>query len=221
MSEHRSVVVASLTLATAVGAFGLVFGVSAVAAGASVAQTSVLSLLVFTGASQFAAVSVIATGGGGGAAWASAMLLSARNTVYGLTMSRIITGSLGRRLVAAHLVIDESTAMATAQSTPGQQRLAFWTTGAAVFAFWNSATVAGAVIGSDIDPLTYGLDAALPAGFVAMAAPHLRHRRGLIAGALGALICLVTIPFTPDGVPILAAATAVLIGLPEPEAGAG
>ena len=214
----RQVVTASLTLGAAVGVFGLAFGVGAVAAGGSVAQACVMSLLVFTGASQFSAVSVIAAGGTTASALGGAMILAARNGVYGLAMSRLIGGSLARRLVAAHLVLDESTAMATAQRTEHTQRVAFWITGGTVFACWNLATLLGALAGEAIDPQTWGLDAAFPAGFVAMVAPHLRYRIGLLAGLLGAAICLVLIPFTPVGVPILCSSAAILLGIPARDA---
>jgi predicted branched-subunit amino acid permease len=133
-------------------------------------------------------------------------------------MGRRIPGPLGTRLVAAQLTIDESTAMAVAQGDPRAQRAAFWITGASVYVCWNLGTLLGALAGRAIDPLTYGLDAAFPAGFVAMLWPLLRTRRGLVAALLGAAICLVLIPFTPVGVPILCASLAVLVGVPgEPE----
>jgi predicted branched-subunit amino acid permease len=216
---RRDVVVASLTLGAAVGAFAFVFGVGAVAAGGSVVQACGMSLLVFTGASQFSAVSVVAAGGTTSAALGGAMVLAARNAVYGLAMSRVITGSFARRAIAAQLTIDESTAMASAQEDVAAKRHAFWTTGIAVYICWNAATLAGALVGTAIEPATYGLDVAFPAGFVAMVAPHLRHRLGLIAAVCGGLICLLLIPVAPVGVPILCASAAVLVGLPAPRPG--
>ncbi len=210
----RPVITASLTLALATGVFAVSFGVGAVSAGASVAQTCVMSLTVFTGASQFSAVSVIAGGGSVASALGGALLLAARNGVYGLAMSKHLPGSIGRRLLAAQLVIDETTAMALMQNDERLRRIAFWTTGAALFTFWNIGTLIGAVAGSNIDPKTYGLDAAFPAAYVAMVWPLLRDRRGRLAAALGALICVALIPFTPVGVPILCAALAVLLGVP-------
>jgi 4-azaleucine resistance transporter AzlC len=215
---RRDVASASLTLGVAVGVFGFVFGVGAVAAGGSVVQACVMSLLVFTGASQFSAVSVVAAGGTTSAALGGAMVLAARNAVYGLAMSRVVSGSLARRAVAAQLTIDESTAMASVQPDPVAKQHAFWITGVTVYLCWNTATLVGALVGSAIDPATYGLDVAFPAGFVAMVAPHLRHRLGLIAGLLGGTICLVLIPFTAVGVPILCASAAVLVGIPTPDA---
>ena len=143
--RRREILVAAFTLASAVGVIAFVFGVGAVAAGGSVAQVVVMSLLVFTGASQFSAVSVIAAGGSTAAALGGAMLLAARNGVYGLAMSRIIGGPLATRVLAAQLTIDESTAMATAQSDDRAQRAAFWITGCSVFVFWNLGTLLGAV----------------------------------------------------------------------------
>ncbi len=210
----RPVFWASLTLGSAVGVFGFVFGVAAVSAGASVLQASAMSLLVFTGASQFSAVGVIAAGGSTASALGGALLLAARNGVYGLAMARRLPGSLGRRLIAAQLTIDESTAMSAAQPDLEAQRAAFWITGISVYIFWNLATVLGALVGSAINPSTFGLDAAFPAGFTAMLWPLLQDRRGRIAAAGGAVICVALIPFLPVGVPILCAALAVLVGVP-------
>jgi 4-azaleucine resistance transporter AzlC len=211
--ELRPVATASAAVGIVIGAFGAVFGVAAVAAGSSVLQACVMSLLVFTGASQFSAVSVVADGGSTAAALSSSLLLASRNGVYGLTMARVLRGSLARRLGAAHLVLDESTAMATAQTGRREQATAFWVTGLAVFVFWNLGTLAGALVGSEIDPARWGLDAALPAGFVAMVWPQFRTRNGRLAGLIGALVCLITIPFVPVGVSILCASVAVLIGI--------
>lgn len=218
--DVRSAVAASATLAAAVGVFGLSFGVGAVDAGASVWQACVMSLLVFTGASQFSATSVVGAGGTTGAALGGALLLAARNGVYGLAMARIIRGRLGTRLVAAQLTIDESTAMATAQRQPHAQRVAFWVSGVGLYVVWNLSTLAGALAGGAIDPQTYGLDAAFPAAYVAMVWPHLGRPIGRLAAALGAVICLALTPFTPVGVPILAAAGVILIGLRAPRASA-
>lgn len=209
----RSIVSAGVALGAVVGVFAVVFGVGAVAAGGSVAQACAMSLLVFTGASQFTAVSVVDSGGSTASALSGAMLLAARNGVYGLTMAGHVRGGLGRRLLAAQLTIDESTAMATAQATAEHRRVAFWATGVSVYVFWNLGTLAGALIGSAIDPTTYGLDAAFPAGFVAMVAPHFRTTAGRRAGLLGGAICLVTIPFVPVGLSILCAGIAVLVGV--------
>jgi len=213
-------VTASIVLGAAVGVFGISFGVLAVAAGLTAAQASAMSLLVFTGASQFAAVGVLDTGGSTVAALGSALLLGARNAAYGLSVSRFLRGRLGTRLLASQLVIDESTAMATAQADPAAQRRAFWWAGGSVFVFWNLGTLLGALGGDAIgDPETFGLDAAFPAGFVALVVPHLRSFEGRVAAATGFAIALLLVPVVPAGVPVLAASVAVLLGLRTPAPG--
>jgi len=213
----RTVIGACVTLGLAVGVFAVSFGVGAVSAGASVAQTCAMSLLVFTGASQFSAMSVLGSGGSPASAFGGAALLAARNGVYGLAMAPHLRGRLATRLVAAQLTIDESTAMSAAQTDERHRRTAFWITGGSVYVFWNIGTLIGALAGQAIDPRTYGLDAAFPAAFVAMVWPLLRSRRHALAAGLGAVLCIALIPFTPVGVPILCAALAILVGLPAPE----
>lgn len=210
-------VTASIVLGLAVGVFGVSFGVLAVATGLSAAQACAMSLLVFTGASQFAVVGVIGSGGSTPAAVGSALLLAARNGAYGLSLSRHITGRLPTRLVAAQLVIDESTAMSTAQRSPEARRTGFWMAGASVFVFWNLGTLLGALGGDAIgDPARYGLDAAFPAGFVALVVPHLKSLDGRLAAVIGAAVALILVPVAPAGVPVLAASAAVLVGLRAP-----
>ncbi len=217
----RPVVAASLTLGVAVGVFGISFGVGAVAAHATVAQACAISLLVFTGASQFSAVAVLGAGGSYASAIGGALILGARNGVYGLALSPHLRGRLGTRLVAAQLTLDESTSMAMAQTDERHRRIAFWVTGVTIYAFWNAGTLVGALAGQAVDPQKWGLDAAFPAAFVAMVWPMLRGRRPILAAALGVTICLVLIPFTPIGVPILCASLAVLVGIPAPRPGDG
>jgi 4-azaleucine resistance transporter AzlC len=199
-------------LALAVGVFGVSFGVLATTAGLTAVQACVMSLVMFTGASQFAVVGVLGAGGSVGSAVGSALLLAARNAAYGVVMAPTLARrSLGRRLLAAQIVIDESTAMAVAQPGHRAREHAFWTTGAAIFVSWNVATALGAIAGDAIgDPESLGLDAAFPAGFVALVVPHLRSRQGRIAAVGGVLIALVLIPLAPAGLPILAAALGVI-----------
>jgi 4-azaleucine resistance transporter AzlC len=212
----RAVFAACVTLGFAVGVFAVSFGVTSVSAGASVGQTCVMSLLVFTGASQFSAVSVLGAGGSAASAFGGAALLAARNSVYGLAMAPHLKGRLGTRLVAAQLTIDESTAMAAAQDDEAHRVAAFWITGLSVYLFWNIGTLVGALLGSAIDPKVYGLDAALPAAFLAMLWPLLSERRPALSALIGAVVCVSLIPFTPVGVPILCAALGILVGVPTP-----
>lgn len=204
----------ALTLAVGVGVFGVAFGVFAVAAGLTIAQASAMSLLTFTGASQFAAVGVIGSGGSAAAALGGALLLAARNGLYGISLSTTIEGRLPRRLLAAQLVIDESTGMAVAQAEREAAQHAFWFTGLAVFVCWNVGTLVGAVGGQALgDPTAFGLDAAFPAGFIALLAPLVRDRRTRTAAGAGAVLAAVTIPLLPAGAPILAASLGVVPAL--------
>ncbi len=193
-------------LGLAVGTFGVTFGVLAVSAGVSGLQAVLMSLLMFTGASQFAAVGVVSTGGDPMSALGAALLLAARNGAYALSMSEVMPSGRGSRLIAAQLIIDESTAMAEAQVKLEETREAFWVTGLSVFFFWNLGTLIGVLVGGVVgDPLTWGLDAAFPAGFLALLVPHLKDRNKRRAAATGAVVAAVTIPLLPAGFPVLLA----------------
>ena len=196
----------ALSLGVATCVYAVSFGVLSVAAGFSVAQTCVLSLVTFTGASQLTFVSVIGAGGGVAAALSPALLLAARNAIYGLSLRRVITGSWPRRAVRAQAVIDETTAMAHAQPTTAAKRRAFDITAVCMFASWNAGTAVGAALGQALgNPRDYGLDAVFPAVFLALIAPQLRRPGAPRAAACGALIALALVPLTPAGVPIIAA----------------
>ena len=165
----------AFVLAAATGLIGITFGFFADTSGFSLSQASALSVLTFTGASQFAVVSVVAGGGSTAAAVGSGLLLAARNSLYGPVMAPMLGRGRGCRFVAAQFLIDETTAMATAQEQPEHGREAFWFTGIWLFIFWNTGTVLGVLLGGVLDdPGTWGLDAAFPAAFVALLVPHLR-----------------------------------------------
>ncbi len=199
-------------LGLAVGTFGVTFGVLSVSAGVSAFQAVTMSLLMFTGASQFAAVGVVSAGGDPLSALGTALLLAARNGAYALSMSRVMPSRRIRRVVAAQLIIDESTAMAEAQMNLEDAREAFWVTGVSVFFFWNFGTLAGVLLGEIVgDPMVWGLDAAFPAGFLALLVPHLKQRNKCKAALIGALVALVTIPFLPTGLPVLLAAFGAVV----------
>jgi len=198
-------------LAAAVGVVGATFGVLADSAGLSIAKIIVLSALLFTGASQFAAVSVISGGGTAVAAFGSAMMLAARNSLYGPVVDRGLPESKLGRVLASHFVIDETTAMSAAQQDSDSARDAFWFTGVWLWTLWVIGSIAGAALGSFIgDPSVWGLDTAFPASFVALISPHIRTSPARFAALLGAGIAVVAIPLTPAGVPLLLAALAVI-----------
>jgi 4-azaleucine resistance transporter AzlC len=198
----------------AVGVYGVSFGVLAVASGLSPAQACVMSMLVFTGASQFAFVGVLAAGGGALAAVGPAVMLALRNAAYGLSLAPILPRRLRDRALMAQLVIDESTAMARAEDDPVAARRAFLATGISVWLCWNAGTLAGAVLGGGLgDPRTLGLDAMFPAAFLALLAPQLRRPGAPVAAVAGAMIAVALLPFAPAGVPVVAALAGVVPGV--------
>jgi predicted branched-subunit amino acid permease len=211
----------ALGLGVVVGTYGVAFGALAVSSGLSAAQALALSTLTFTGASQFALVGVLGGGGSAFAGVAAAWLLGSRNALYGLRLAPLLrAGPRGRRLLAAHLVIDESTAVAVGQDEDRAARLGFWATGASVFVCWNLATVAGA-LGTEAlgDPRAWGLDAAVGAAFLALLWPRLRDRGALPVALAGAAVALAATPVLPPGVPVLLAGLVALVaGWPEPPA---
>lgn len=210
MSEHRR---EGFVLAAATGIVAMTFGVLADAAGLTLPQIIVMSALVFTGASQLAAVSVIDAGGSGAAAVGSALLLAARNALYGPVVARLLPTRWLPKAGASHFVIDETTAMAAIQADDADARDAFWWTALWLWSLWNVGSIAGALLGAVIgEPEAWGLDAAFPAAFVALLAPHLRHRPGQVAALLGAALAVAATPIAPAGVPLLVAALAVIPG---------
>jgi len=201
-----------LTVGLATGAYGIGCGALGVAAGLSVTQTVLTSMLLFSGGSQFAFFGVVGAGGSAGTAVAASTLLGVRNAFYSVQMAQVLRVSGWRRLLAAHLTIDESTAVSVGQSTPAQRRRGFWVTGLAVFVLWNVMTATGALIGDALgDPRTYGLDAAAAAAFLALLWPRLRGRDPLATAALAVVLAAVIAPFSPAGIPVLVAALAAVV----------
>jgi len=189
-------------------------GVASLSAATVRSKAMVMSLFVFTGASQFAAVGVVDSGGSPVAAVGSALLLAARNSLYGVRMAPMVKDGNVPTFVGAHLVIDETTAMSTAHRDPELQRVGFWVTGVALFVFWNLGTFVGVSTGSFLgDPQRWGLDAAFLASFVALMGPHVSHAAGRVATAAGVAIAIAAVPFVPAGAPILLAAFGVVPAL--------
>nr|WP_246561789.1 AzlC family ABC transporter permease [Streptomyces roseirectus] len=200
-----------LLVCLASGVVGVSFGAIAVTGGLPVWVPVVMSLVVYAGSAQFSAVGVLLAGGGPVAAAATGLVLNTRTAAYSLA----VAGDIGRhrltRLLGAHLVTDETVAFTLAQSDPARRRAAFWTSGLALFAVWNTAVVVGALAGQALgDTSRYGLDAAFPAILAALVVPTLRKDAGVRRpAALGALLALAATPFLPTGVPVLIA----LLGL--------
>ena len=209
-SNDRAIVRDALGIGIASGAYALSYGALATTAGLSLLQTVSLSVLMFTGASQFALVGVVGAGGSVWAGAATAALLGSRNALYGLRLSSLLKVSGWRRAAAAQFVIDETTAMAIARDTERESRFAFWVTGAALFTLWNLGTLIGALATHVFpNPRALGFDAAPPAAFLALLAPRLRAREPLAIAFAAAVIALVCLPFVPAGIPLLIVALLV------------
>jgi predicted branched-subunit amino acid permease len=198
-----------LGVGLAVGLSGLAFGTAAVAAGLGIAQACALSLMAFTGASQFALVGVVAGGGNLAAGAAGAIALGVRNSLYGMRLAALLEPP--RRPLTAHFVIDETTAVATAQPDRRTARAGFWATAVSLCALWNLTTLLGAVGATRLgDPGAYGLDAVGPAAFLALLWPRLAGRAERRVAALAALVAVLATPLLPPGVPVLVAALTAL-----------
>lgn len=207
----------ALSVSAATGAYALSFGALAVAAGLDIWQTAALSLLVFSGGSQFAFVGVVAAGGAPAAAVATSTFLGIRNAFYGVSLAPVLRPLSGPRLLwGSQVTIDESTAVALAQPAEdvSARRVGFWWTGVGIYLAWNAVTVLGAFAGQQIgDPAQWGLDAAAAAAFLALVWPRLASRRAQVVAGAAAVVALALTPITPAGVPILcAAAVGVIAG---------
>ena len=203
-----------LSLALTVGSYGTAFGAASVASGLNVWQTSALSLLTFSGASQFALVSVIGSGGTAISAIVTSVLLGSRNALYGLRLSPTLKLKRSKRFLGAQLVIDESTAVSIAQERHGEEgmQLGFWTTGIGVYLFWNIFTLLGALgAGAIGDPAAFGLDAAVPAAFLALLWPRLKGRAPWSVALVTIALVLVLAPIAPAGIPVIASALIALV----------
>ncbi|MFJ8781701.1 AzlC family ABC transporter permease [Streptomyces sp. NPDC102476] len=199
----------ALGVGVAVGLSGFAFGVTSAGSGLTLTQTCALSLLVFTGASQFALVGALAAGGGAVAAAAGAFFLGARNAFYGLRLSQLLALPRVLRPFAAQWVIDETAAVSLAQPTRRSARIGFAATGLSLYVLWNLTTLLGA-LGADAigDTRAWGLDAAGPAVFLALLAPMVKSGTERVVAGLAVLLGLGLLPVLPAGVPVLAAALA-------------
>lgn len=209
---RREIVRDSLAVGVATGVYGVSFGAVSVASGLDVWQTCALSLLMFTGASQFAFVGVVAAGGTGLSAAVTALLLGTRNLLYGLRMAPLLGFRGWHRIGASQVLIDESTAMGVTRSTRAEARVGFLVTGVSILIGWNLATLLGAVAGDLLgDPRRYGLDAAVGAAFLALLWPRLHDTRNRVVAALAAALAIGLVPVTAAGVPVLAAGGVALL----------
>lgn len=210
----RSTVRDSLSISLTVGAYGIAFGAASVAAGFSVVQSCLLSLLTFSGASQFAVVGVIGAGGTAISGVITAGLLGIRNGLYGMRVAPLLKVSGIKRILAAHVTIDESTGVALSQEPLGvdAMRRGFWLTGFGVFLFWNIFTLAGALGAQAMgDPAAWGLDAAVPAAFLGLVWPRLASTKERVLAVTAMALALGLTPFAAAGVPIISTAFLALL----------
>jgi 4-azaleucine resistance transporter AzlC len=212
LPERGMILRAAIGIGLYAMAFGASFGAISAGSGLSLGQTMALSLVMFTGASQFAFVGVAASGGSPFAAVPAALLLGVRNAFYGVPISEILHPRGIARLWTAHFVIDETTAMAISQATPRAKRYAFWATGLMLFCLWQLGSLAGALVGQAVNPADIGLDAAAPAVFLALLWPMLRRSEARWVALGGALLALALVPIAPPGMPVLASAIVALVG---------
>lgn len=201
----------SLSVAFTVGLYGAAFGAAGITAGFTILQTCLLSLLLFSGASQFAVVGIMGAGGSAVSAIATATLLGFRNALYGLQLAPILKVTGLKRIIASQITIDESTAVSTLQSNDSDRKRAFYLTGFGVYIFWNLFTFLGALGASAIgDPSVWGLDAAVPAAFCGLVWPRLKDKRLFLISACAIVLALLLTPITPAGIPII---TTVLLAV--------
>ncbi|WP_033424676.1 AzlC family ABC transporter permease, partial [Actinomadura flavalba] len=214
VDARRAAVRDAVGVGVAVGLSGFAFGAAAVTAGLSVGQACVLSLVAFTGASQFALVGVIAGGGSLVAGAAGAVLLGGRNAFYGLRLSQVLRITGWRRAVTAQGVIDETAAVATAQPDADSARVGFYATAVSIYLMWNATTLLGALGAARIgDPEAFGLDVVGAAVFLALLWPRLTAGRGPArVAAVAAVVAFAATPVLPPGVPVMVAAVAVIAG---------
>ena len=213
--RRSSVVSMSIGVGLAVGLYGTSFGALSTAAGLSVWQTQVLSLLMFSGGSQFAVIGVLGASGPAGVipAIVSAWLLGIRNGFYALRLNSVLSATGVIKLIAAQLTIDESNAVSASQDTDKDSRRGFWITGIAVFIFWNLFTLIGALLGSVIsDPSVWGLDAAAAAAFLGLVWPRLKHLQSNLTALIAVVFTLILVPLLPSGIPVIVAAP-IAVGL--------
>lgn len=212
--QQSEAIRASFAVGLAVAAYGVSFGALAVASGLDIWQTCALSLLMFSGGSQFALIGVLATGGAAAApaAIASSTLVAARLSLYALRVGPIVGGPWPKKLLAAQWTIDETTAVAIAQPTLAAQRTGFWWTAVVIYVGWNLTTLVGALLGDLLgDVRAFGLDAAAAAAFLGLLWPRLRQLQPVVVAIAAAVVAGVLLPVLPPGLPVLAAAAVALV----------
>jgi len=173
----------------------------------------VMSVVVFAGASQFAATAVLAAGGGVAAAVVAGILLNTRFLPMGIAIAPSLPGGPLRRAAQGQALVDASWAVASLGGGRFDHRRLLGAT-LPQYPGWVLGTVLG-VVGGDLvgDPARFGLDAIFPAFFLALLVGEMRDRRTAGVALLGAATAIVLIPLAPAGLPVVAASMVALLGL--------
>lgn len=212
-ADRQRILRQAIAIGLAVTPFGLAFGLATHEAGLGVVEAMGFSTLVFTGSAQFAAVSVLADGGSALTAVVAGALLNLRSLAFGVALAPVLGGSLLFRTAAAQLMIDEAAAVGMAQPSPTERRFGYLAGGISVFVLWNLSTAVGAALLGAADGFvrSAGIDATIPAAFLALLWPRLSDDRQRTIALAGAVIAIAGVPLLPPGLPILVAGLAVLV----------
>ncbi|MEE3073531.1 MAG: AzlC family ABC transporter permease [Actinomycetota bacterium] len=211
-AQRRSIRAQAISIGLAISPFGLAFGALCAESGVGVWEALGFSSLVFGGSSQFAAVSVLADEGTVIAAVTAGLLLNLRSLAFGVSMAPSLKGSLLWRAGVSQLMIDESTAIGSSQSTHELRRYGYLWGGLSVFVLWNATTLIGVSVLSEAESLItdLGIDATIPAAFLGLIWNKLENARHRVVALIGAITALILIPITPAGIPVIAAASAII-----------
>ena len=211
-AQRRSIRAQAISIGLAISPFGLAFGALCAESGVGVWEALGFSSLVFGGSSQFAAVSVLADDGTVIAAVTAGLLLNLRSLAFGVSMAPSLKGSLLWRAGVSQLMIDESTAIGSSQSTHELRRYGYLWGGLSVFVLWNATTLIGVSVLSEAESLItdLGIDATIPAAFLGLIWNKLENAKHRVIALIGAITALILIPITPAGIPVIAAASAII-----------
>tara|TARA_Y100000741_G_scaffold241413_1_gene184930 strand:- start:384 stop:1076 length:693 start_codon:yes stop_codon:yes gene_type:complete len=211
-AQRRSIRAQAISIGLAIAPFGLAFGALCAESGIGVWEALGFSSIVFGGSSQFAAVSVLADDGTVIAAITAGLLLNLRSLAFGVSMAPSLKGSFLWRAGVSQLMIDESTAIGSSQATHELRRYGYLWGGLSVFVLWNATTLIGVSVLSEAESLItdLGIDATIPAAFLGLIWSKLENAKHRAVALIGAITALILIPFTPAGIPVIAAASAII-----------
>ena len=211
-AQRRSIRAQAISIGLAISPFGLAFGALCAESGIGAWEALGFSSIVFGGSSQFAAVSVLADDGTVIAAITAGLLLNLRSLAFGVSMAPSLKGSFLWRAGVSQLMIDESTAIGSSQATHELRRDGYLWGGLSVFVLWNATTLIGVSVLSEAESLItdLGIDATIPAAFLGLIWNKLENTKHRAVAVIGAITALILIPFTPAGIPVIAAATAII-----------